>query len=88
MTHSGDGDVGLSAEAGSAARPTTRKQGGDGGSGNSVVAFNDTVIAGSGGDIIVGDVARSGDGSVGLSAEAGPGGGGEVLLRPRCRVWR
>ncbi len=56
MTHSGDGDVGLSAKVGTGGGGIGV---GDGGSDNSAAAFNDTVDAGSGDDFIVGDVAHS-----------------------------
>ncbi len=70
----------MTAEVGSADKASG--PGGDGGSGNSGAAFNDTVSAGSGDDIIVGDVARSGDGDVDLSAEAGHGGAAGDLIYP------
>ncbi len=73
VTHSGDGYAGLSTRAGPGGGGASR---GQGGSDNSAAAFNDTVSAGSGDDIIIGDVTHSGDGNVVLSAEIGSGGRG------------
>ncbi len=74
VTHSGDGHVYLSTEVGTGGSGGDDWNGGAGGSGNTLEAFNDTIDGGGGDDSLAGDITHSGDGNVYLSAQVGTGG--------------
>ncbi len=88
VAHAGDGNVYLTAKAGTAGdvRPDDDEYpnlGGDGGNDNTVVVFSDKINAGTGNDTIVGDVHHTGtSGAIDLSVLAGVEGERNVYIDP------